>query len=197
MPSGCQFLSEGLGNADHRPLRAAIGGKPGRTALAGDRCRIDDRRVVGCPETRHGGASHQKHPLDVDREDPVPLGFAEFLNGAAVDDAGIVEQNIQAAEGVDGGANRLFAGGRVGDVEGRALDFPERRQLGDRARHLGVRTERVTPIAARRQIGDHHPVARFEEALRHAFANAAGTAGHEYRSLRHFPSFNSQVRLFS
>jgi hypothetical protein len=52
-------------------------------------------------------AQGREMPLEVDAEDGVPLVFTGVGQHAIPDEAGVVDQNVQPAEGVDGGLDQV------------------------------------------------------------------------------------------
>ena len=63
-------------------------------------------------------AGHQKNGFYVHRHHPVPVGFAEFDDRGAANDAGVVEQDVDAAKFADRALDDALAVGGAGDVAG-------------------------------------------------------------------------------
>ena len=189
-----EFQGEGLGDADYRELGAAVGGHARGAALAGDGCRVHDGGIVGGAQCAQGGAGHQEDALGVHGEDLVPLRFAELLDWAAVHHAGVVDQHVQAAEGVHGRLHRCRARFRVGDVERRAAHVAETAEAAHRVLHLRLRAQLVAPAPAGRQVGDHHLVPCLQKALGNALADAASAARDQNRSRHDSPLQHAKSR---
>ena len=64
------------------------------------------------------GLAAEKDGFEVDVEDPVPLGFADFFDGAADRDTGAVDADIQAAPGGEDGIDHVFDLALDRDVSG-------------------------------------------------------------------------------
>ena len=182
-----EFQGEGLGDAHHRELGAAVGGHARGAALAGDGRRVHHRRIARRAQCAEGGAGHQEDALHVHSEDRVPPRFAELLERPAVHHAGVVDQHVQAAEGVHGRLHGCGAGLGIRDVERRAAHVAEMAEVARGFLHLRLRAELVAPAAAGGQVADHHLVPGFQEALGDALADAPGAACDQDRSRHDSP----------
>ena len=109
---------EAAGEVDHRRLARPVDDarrrrRAGPTPTPSTRsCR---RRWLG--HRRHGVLGAEEHRADVDRHHQVPVLHAEAHGGARADRAGVVEQRVEAAEGVDGGGDHRRHGSCVGHVD--------------------------------------------------------------------------------
>ena len=88
----------------------------------------------------------------VDVEDPLPLGQRVVLDGPDVDDPGVVDQHVQAAEFADRGGYRRLPIVRLGDVEVN-ISNTVAELLGD---HLALVVEDVAGHDFR-ALRHHHP----------------------------------------
>jgi hypothetical protein len=68
--------------------------------------------------------AHQSRPLAVDVEEEVPLGLVDLEEGGDLDDAGVVHQDVDAAEAADGGVDDGLDLLLAADVEGEAEGLP-------------------------------------------------------------------------
>lgn len=66
---------------------------------------------------RNRGLRHQENALGVHGKNPIPGSFTEFCNGAGVNDAGIVHQQVELAKGLDGFLNGLLTRCVIGDID--------------------------------------------------------------------------------
>ena len=67
------------------------------------------RRPLGGQHARHQGLDAMDHALDVDPNDPIPVGRTDLLQGHAVQgDAGVVACDGDIAEGPLHGTHRVF-----------------------------------------------------------------------------------------
>ena len=110
----------GLGQPDHRMLRGDIGRHAGGRDQPGDRGGVDDRAPLLLQHDRQHVAQPEKHALDVDRRSPASNIVLVIFGGVRhfAFDAGIVEEAVDRAVGVE---RRLDIGphlGRFGDVGG-------------------------------------------------------------------------------
>jgi hypothetical protein len=105
----------------------------------------------------------------VDLQHPADVGGVEVDHQTGQLDAGVVDQDVQAAELGDGGADRRFPVRVVGDVE--------RHEGGGRAGVL----ERVGGLLAEilRDVGDHDRGAGRGQGLCHPGAETLGTPCHQ------------------
>jgi hypothetical protein len=67
--------------------------------------------------TGSGGAAAEEHRFEIDVHGAVPVGLVERFHRARDDDAGIVDQHVEAAEGLLGRIDGARPGGGIGDVE--------------------------------------------------------------------------------
>ena len=104
--------------------------------------------------------------LDVARPDG---GIGRGERRDRLDDAGIVDQDVEAAQPLAGIGHRALDRGIVGDIAGQRLGRAAGRD--DLARHL------LREVAVARQQHDRRVVAG--QRPRHPFAQAAARAGHQ------------------
>ena len=112
-----EFLSQGLGDPDRGKFRAAIGGHVRYALLSGNRRRVNDAGIIGSQQVRNRGLRHQENALGVHSKNAIPGRFAEFCNGAGVNDSGIIDEQVELAKGLDGFLNGLFTGFCVRDID--------------------------------------------------------------------------------
>ena len=69
------------------------------------------------------GLGTQESPFQVHRQDPVPLVYRHFQNGASLADSGVVHQDIDRSIGFDHALDhRLYLSG-VGNIYGKEASF--------------------------------------------------------------------------
>ena len=154
-----------LGEADDRRLRRAVDGDERLAATSGLGGQVDDLAAAALLDHLLGaGLQHEQKALDIDGID-APVALAGDLdNRREVEDAGVVDQDVEAAEMRYGGGDRRVDRSLFGDVE---LD-PE-----------GVRPEGGGDGLGARfvQVGDDDLRAFLHVALRDGLADAARGAG--------------------
>ena len=120
-----------------------------------------------CLHDRVGGLTAHQGSGQVGVEHGVPLRDGVVLRRLADRHAGVVDQDVEAAEALDGTPHHLAARFRIGDVE-RNEGARRSRGLQPRHRRLGF-----LAVAGRDDDGG----ARFRQALGHAEPDAAIAAG--------------------
>ena len=96
---GSELLGEAMGEADNAPFGGRVRGAERVSEPSGRRRQIDDRAAAGALEHRHGMVRAEELPgqADVDRSTPV-LGPDVFDSAGRSGDAGVVDENVEAAE---------------------------------------------------------------------------------------------------
>src|SRR4030095_4148051 len=106
-----------FGHDAHGALRGVVGHVDAVLAdEAGDRGDVDDRAPAGLLHGRDRVLHTQEDALGVDVHHLVPHGHAHGV-GAGAADPGVVHQDVELAEGRDGGLHRRLPVGLVGDVD--------------------------------------------------------------------------------
>jgi len=122
------------------------------------------------------GAAHVERAVEMHRDDVVPVGPAHLVEDAVAQDAGVVDQDIDAAEGVARGLDDGVGVLRLGDRQ-RAGDRLAA-ALGDLVDHGLRRTGvRAGAIEARADVVDHDARAFARQQQRDRAADAAAGAG--------------------
>lgn len=88
-----------FGQMDHCRFGCAIGDPQRRGAQAGDRGDVYDGPTPG-GEERKAGLGHQKHAVEVGFHHAAPAGKISLGQGAEIGDARVVDQNVEAPEGL-------------------------------------------------------------------------------------------------
>ncbi|MCY1532766.1 hypothetical protein D9M68_680550 [compost metagenome] len=115
---------------------------------------------------QHGGDAVE-HALDVDVDGAVPLVDLELVQRRQRHHARVVDQHVDAAEGLDGGGGELFQIGALGHVGGDGDGFAAGlADLGD---------DLVEPVGAAGR--EHHLGAARGQVARRRFAQAAAGTG--------------------
>ena len=125
MPDRGHLAGGRLGEADHRVLGGDVGRDARRADEAGDRGRVDDGARLLLQHDRQHVAQPEEHALDVDADHLVEhrlVVLGERLELAF--DAGIVEEAVDAAVGVERGLHVGLHLGRLGDVGGLRARLP-------------------------------------------------------------------------
>lgn len=103
------LLGEGLGEADHGELGGRVVGLAKVTEQTGSGGGVDDATELLLAEVGPGGAGGLVGALDVDLEDEVPVLILHVLEGDVAEDTGVVDEDVDAAELLDGGLDDLVA----------------------------------------------------------------------------------------
>src|SRR5262249_44896366 len=129
---------------------------------------VDDPAAAGARHGLYDGAAHQERAIEIDADDAVP-----FLDRKGVDvdtagdrvDAGIVDENVDAAE----------RGERVGDAAADGCLIADVHRHRDCARQLGGGLHRTLPV----DIGDDDGCPVLGEALHNRPSDPGGGPGDE------------------
>jgi len=156
-------------------VNRGFGARIDRDAREGDRCRnrgdVDDgAALAGRPARAHGteGVLHAEHGAnDIDVAHPPRVLGLDLGDQRRDLDAGIVDQNVVAAEGCDGLGNRPLPLSVVGDVE-----------LDEARGDVFLRDSGCAGTAGLFQdVGDHDRGAGSRQRLRDGRADSSSTAG--------------------
>ena len=148
--------------------------------LAGD---VDDAAALALADHPAGGVlGTQKRSLEVHVQDRVPLVFRQFgAGGYQVADPGVVHQDVQAPEALDGVRHRGLDLGLVAHVKRECVR--DSAPVPDALHHglHGIRGSNVPVghVFVRRlpKVRDHYAGAAFGQLGGDAFAEPAGAAG--------------------
>ena len=112
-----EFAGEGLGEADEAGFGGGVVGLAGLASFADDGRDVDDAAPAGFEHGLHAGLGYEEGAGEVGGEDVVPV-FALHAEGKGVaGDAGVVDEDIDAAEVGDDGAGAVLDGVFAGDIE--------------------------------------------------------------------------------
>ena len=170
---GAEGAGEGFGHHDEGGFAGAVGDGAAGADDAGDAGDVDDDAAFANGEGFAGGAGGLEWAFEVDGEDAVPVFIAHGVEVGEVDEAGgagVVDEDVEAAECFDCFLNHGAAGGIVGDIS-----------LGDdglgagRAALVGDGLGAVGGLV----VVDGHAAAGLGELQRGGGADAAGGAGDE------------------
>ncbi len=96
------LLGGGLGQADDAGLGGRVVGLADQADLAGDRRDVHDRTAFRLAHDAGGQPGAVPGALQVHGDDLVELLLGHLAHGRVAGDAGVVDHDVQAAEGVDG-----------------------------------------------------------------------------------------------
>lgn len=101
------LLGEGLGEANKGELGGRVVGLAKVAVETGGGGGVDDTAVLLLAEVRPGGAGDLVGTVDVDLHDEVPVLILEVLEAGVAEDAGVVDDDVDTAESLDGGVDDL------------------------------------------------------------------------------------------
>ncbi|MNZ77545.1 hypothetical protein D3C78_960910 [compost metagenome] len=156
-----------LGQADHAVLGCHIGGFAGRTDQPVHRGDIDDTPPVALTHARQRQPRAMEHRRQVQGDDLVPAFQRKLLDRRHMLDARIIDQDVDAAEGLLGEREQCFYLGHLAKV-GRMVRslHPMLRNLGQSRCRVAETVEQDVGASAGQHLGD-------------AQADAAGGTGDE------------------
>src|SRR6185503_7128983 len=174
-----ELLAERLGEGDDAGLGRGIGRRVRVALLAGDRRDVDDAAVILRDHQRRQRPAAVKRAVEIDRQHVAP-GLQRIFPGRHVrpGDAGIVDQNVDAAERLAGVVARALDLGVVGHVDRKSRNLTSERTAGlvrkrlvavpDRDRRAGGEKALDDGAAdALGAAGDHRVLARQIDRIRH------------------------------
>lgn len=103
------LLGEGLSETDLGELGSRVVGLAEATEETGSRGGVDDTAVLLLSEVRPGGAGNLVGTGNVDLHDQVPVLVGEVLEADITENTGIVDDDVDAAESLDGSLDDLVA----------------------------------------------------------------------------------------
>ena len=163
-----KLLAERFRQRDHTGLGGRIGRRVRVSLLAGDRGDVDDAAVVLRDHQRDHRAAAIELAVEIDPHDLGPRGRVIFPGlGVRTGDAGVVDQDVDAAKRVLCRIARLFHFGKAGHV------------AGDRA-HLAAVAQFACGLFRQHAIAvpDRHRAPRIQKPLDDRPADALRPAGH-------------------
>ena len=108
---------EGFGEADEAGFGGGVVGLAGLTGFADDRGDVDDAAPAVFDHLGHDGLGKEKGPGEVGGEDVVPVLALHAEGEDVAGDAGVVDEDVNAAEVDNDRFGTLFDGVFAGDVE--------------------------------------------------------------------------------
>src|SRR5262245_60452627 len=149
-----QFLAQRFRKGNDRGLAGAVGGRIRVTVLAGNRGNVDDTTIISLTHQRHDRPAAVERPLDVDREDSLPV-IDRILPqlGVGSADSSVVDEYVDrghdperllhgnaygrriAHVGADARGAELFAG----NLRGLAVEVPDHDSRARCDKALGYR----------------------------------------------------------
>src|SRR4029450_4396120 len=91
---------------------------PMSAALAGERSDVDDLAPAPLHHLARDRLSDQERSREIDGDDPVPLLKPDLEERRVAPHAGVVDQDVDAAQSVRGGLDHGCYGCRISDVDG-------------------------------------------------------------------------------
>ncbi len=111
-----ELVGEGAGEADDGGLGGDIDGHAGIGDEPGDGAEVEDGGDAGLLQCGKRGLGEEELMAKVDGHQGIPELRCDFGGGVATVVAGVVDEDVETAEGIDGGCNGWADGGDVGDV---------------------------------------------------------------------------------
>src|SRR5581483_5353240 len=119
-----QLLRRHLGQRDDGALAGGVGGVGGaRIAAAADRGHVDDAPAAAVlfvllDHFAGGALQAEEHALGVDPVDAVPIRLGQIHDVGIAGDAGVVDEDVEAAEFGDGAGDHRVDRGDVAAIGG-------------------------------------------------------------------------------
>ena len=158
------FDREGFGQSDDGPLRRRIGAAAGHAQPPGGRGQVHDRGAAALAQQGQGMLDAEELTMDVDVEGCLPRrGVERFQGPSGPGDAGVVDQDVEAAHFDPDGVHEFADLALVRDVADRGEE-PVDAGLVD---GVGV------------DVGDEDGGAEFPELAGDGQADAVGSGGDE------------------
>ena len=112
------LLPGDAGESAHAELGGAVGTIVGARMPAGERRHVEDVAAPALAHVAEHRLSAQEHRLEVDRDVEVPQFLGDLRYGGGAGDPGVVDQDVDRAEAVDGLRHHRLHRRLVGDVGG-------------------------------------------------------------------------------
>src|SRR6266849_1365429 len=155
----------------YRRLGGTIDHSAGRKHLDPDnRSDVDDVTALLLLHLRQDGGNAVEDSLDIDVNLPIPFLHLEGLNRRNGHDTGVIDDDLDAAEAVDGSLDQCFHFGALRDVDRKADSLTVRRH--------NLLHDRVDPVLTPRSEHDFGSASR--KQLRSALSNATAGSGDYY-----------------
>ena len=111
-----QIFGERAREIDHTGLGGAVRLIVGMPLQPRLRRGVENHAAAGAAQRRHAVAASKEDAAQIDVDDAVPLRFCECLEGDVLADAGVVEEDVKAAEARHGRLHHGFGVGGTTDV---------------------------------------------------------------------------------
>jgi hypothetical protein len=111
-----ELLGGGLREADDAGLGRSVVRLAEVAHLADDRGHVDDAAAAALDEVREGGVRAVEDAAEVGGDDLLPLLDGHAADGAVAVDAGVVDEDVEPAELLDGRLDQGSALVRVSDA---------------------------------------------------------------------------------
>ena len=119
--AGGELAGEGFGEADKAGFGGGVVGLAGLAGFADDGGDVDDAAPAGFEHGLHAGLGEEKGAGEIGGEDVVPVVALHAQGEDVAGDAGVVDEDFDAAEVFDDGLGAGFDGLFAGDVEGKRV----------------------------------------------------------------------------
>ena len=113
---GSPLIGEGLGELSYAALGRCIGGYPDATLKGEDRGNVDDFAGAFGQHVPAGELGEAEDAGEVDVDNRIPVFFGVVGGGRAADDAGVVDEDVDGAEVLDGFINKARADGGIAHI---------------------------------------------------------------------------------
>ena len=164
------LFSDGLRKSDHTGFRSRIVALSGIAADTHHGRHIDNRTAALARHDRRNGVNEVESRFQIDVQHGVPLRFAHAHHQAVFGDAGIIDQNVDAAEILHDLVDHFVRIFKVGGVRSVSFGFYAQ----------GVQLLlRLLAVFVDRQIGERDVGSLFCKLNGDRFADAPGCAGYD------------------
>jgi hypothetical protein len=168
---------------------AALYAEDPAAALGGYRGHAGDRAALALAHVRHQSLAEVEHAAQVDVEHRIPVLRGDVHELQRLGDAGVVDQDVDMAERLDGAVGRLLAAVAVGHVAREAAVLSAE-ALGRVVRRAFVEVDDRDAGAV---LGKQPRRSEADPARARGTGNDRHLAGEQHRSLQSVPAWEVSV----
>ena len=120
---GCPLVGKGFGELGDASFAGGVSGDADASLEAEKRRDVDDLAVAARNHVASGELRELERASEVDLEDAVPVFESDFFGSSTVDGAGVVDEDIDAAQRSDGLMEEVFGSVDVREIRLEGVGF--------------------------------------------------------------------------